>query len=127
MTDQPKTHLNVISGGYWPIESIDITPSVCLADWQCFELQLPGNAARTRHLAGTNALHFHGQVSSAICEMDPNSRKCKTASGRVYELSNGNGLGADGQYTWNHWCRVNGAEAVIDVTAEVEKLLAKRA
>lgn len=116
-------YLHLLSGGFWAIESVELTPSVSLESWQCFELQLPGFKERTRHLAGNNAFHWHGQVSSAICAIDPHSRKCRTASGRAYELGTRNGLTLDGEYTWNLWLRVNIGADIVDVTAEINKLL----
>lgn len=113
-----------ISGGVWAIESIEQTRELMLDSWQCFELQLPGLPGRTRHLAGTNVRGRHGQVSSAICAMDPDTRRCTTRSGRVYELGTRNGLTGDGEYTWRQWLGINQAGDIIDVTDEVKKMLA---
>lgn len=116
-----------ISGGVWAIESIEQTPELMLDSWQCFELQLPGQPGRTRHLAGSNARHWHGQVSSAIVAMDSATRKCTTRSGRVYELGIRNGLTGDGDYTWHQWLRINQATGIVDVTDEIKKMLARSA
>jgi hypothetical protein len=85
---------------------------------------LPGLPGRTRHFAGSNVRDRHGQVSSAISEMDPITRTGRTASGRVYKLGMRHGLSSDGEYTWRQWLRINNAEDIVDVTAEVERLLA---
>ena len=109
----------------WGIESVELTPEVQLNDWHCFELQLPGNLSRTRHLAGTNVQGSHGQVSSAISVVAPSSRICKTASGRVYSLGMRTGFGLSGEYTWQRWVRINNARDIVDVTAEVNELFAQ--
>ena len=116
-----------ISSGFWAIESIEQTPEVLLDNWQCFELQLPGLPERTRHLAGSNARHWHGQVSSAIVAMDPATRRFTTSSGRVYELGERNGLTGNGEYTWHQWLRINQATDIVDVTDEIKKILAEAA
>lgn len=116
-----------IFGGVWAIESIEQTPELMLDCWKCFELQLPGQPGRTRHLAGSNARHWHGQVSSAIVAMDPSTRRCTTNSGRVYELGERNGLTGDGDYTWGQWLRINQATGIVDVTDEIKKMLARSA
>ena len=113
-----------IVGGVWAIESIEETPEVRLDDWLCFELQMERRAGRSRHLVGSTGRDRHGQVSSAICAMDPGTRKCTTKSGRVYELGPRNGLTADGEYTWRQWIRINQASSIVDVTDEIRKLLA---
>lgn len=115
-----------LSGGcIWAIESIDQTPEVMLDSWQCFEVQLPGLPGRTRHLAGSNARHWHGQVSSAIVAMDPATRRCTTSSGRVYELGERSGLAGNGEYTWLKWLSINQPSDIIDVTDEIKKMLAR--
>ena len=116
-----------ISGGVWAIESIEQTPELMLDSWQCFELQLAGRLGRTRHLAGSNARHWHGQVSSAIVTMNPATRRCTTSSGRVYELGERNGLAGNGEYTWHQWLRINQATDIVDVTDEIKKMLARPA
>lgn len=112
----------LLSGGIWAIESIEQTPEVMLDSWQCFELQRLGRPGRTRHFTGTNVRERHGQVSSAICAMDPATRRCTTQSGRVYELGTRNGLTGDGEYTWRQWLLINQATAIIDVTDEINKM-----
>jgi len=116
-----------ISGGVWAIESIEQTPELMLDSWQCFELQLPGLPGRTRHLAGSNARHWHGQVSSAIVAMDPATRRCTTSSGRVYELGERNGLAGNGMYIWSQWLRINQPSDIVDVTNEIKNMLARPA
>ena len=114
----------LLSGGIWAIESIEQTPEVLLDSWQCFELQRPGRPERTRHLAGSNARHWHGQVSSAIVAMDPATRRCTTSSGRVYQLGESNGLTGNGEYTWHQWLRIHQATGIVDATDEMKKMLA---
>lgn len=116
-----------ISGGVWGIESIEQTPELMLDNWLFFEVQLPGLPCRTRHLAGSNARHWHGQVSSAIVAMDPATRRFTTSSGRVYELGERNGLDGNGKYTWHQWLRINQATDIDDVTDEIKKILAEAA
>lgn len=109
----------------WGIESVELTPEVQLSDWHCFELQLPGKLSRTRHLAGTNVEGRHCQVSSAISELTPGSRICKTASGRVYTIGMRTGFGLAGAFTWQRWVHINEARDIVDVTAEVNELFAQ--
>ena len=116
-----------ISGSVWAIESIEQTPELMLDNWLFFEVQLPGLPGRTRHLAGSNARHWHGQVSSAIVAMDPATRRFTTSSGRVYELGERNGLAGNGEYTWHQWLRINQATDIVDVTDEIKKILAEAA
>ena len=124
MTDQSKNiNGNALFGGVWAIEPVEVTPDVVLDDWNCFEVQLPEAHSRTRHFAGHNVRNGHGRVSSAICEVDPSTRRCKTASGRIYRVGMRNGLGFDGEYTWQQWVRINYATDIVDITAEVKKLL----
>ena len=120
------TFENKIEGGIWVIGSIQDTPEVWLDDWKCFELQMANRDGRSRHLAGNAGLgrDRHGQVSSAIQAIDPGTRKLTTRSGRVYELGTRNGLIGDGEYTWHQWIRVHQASAIVDVTAEIKRLLA---
>ena len=128
MTIQPdNSNFEMLIGGVWAIESIEQTPELMLDSWQCFELQLPGLPSRTRHLAGSNVLNWHGQISSAIVAMDPATRKCTTRSGRVYELGVRNGLTGDGEYTWHQWLLINQACSLVDVTDEIKKILAEAA
>ena len=46
-----------------------------------------------------------------------------TQSGRVYQLQGSSGISGDGAYTWNRWKSINSAADVVDVTAEIEKLI----
>jgi hypothetical protein len=116
--------IDLLIGGTWAIESIEQLPTVRLDDWQCFELKMERRPGRSRHLVGSAGRDRHGQVSSAIFTIDPGIRKCTTKSGRVYELGARNGLTGDGDYTWRQWIRINQASGIVDVTAEIKKLLA---
>lgn len=111
----------------WAIGSIEQTPEVMLDSWQCFEVKLARLPYKTRHLAGSNALNWRGQVSSAICALDPATRRCTTKSGRVYELGARSGLTGDGEYAWFEWLRINEPSDIVEVTDEIKKILAQAA
>jgi hypothetical protein len=107
------------------ITSIKEEPEVKLADWRVFEVQQASRTGRTRHLVGSVGWHFDGQVSSAIVNFDPATRSGLSESGRVYRLvGRGSGIGMNASYVWNHWKRRAEATDVVDVTPEIEALLA---
>jgi hypothetical protein len=121
---QPKFTILAISGGVWLPAPVSERPEIVLADWHVFEVQLPGLDARTRHFAGQNMTDREGRTSSAIVTFDAATGRGVTQSGRVYQLIGGTGLRGDREYTWNRWKSINKAADVVDVTAEIENLMA---
>ncbi|WP_394787165.1 hypothetical protein [Rhodoferax sp.] len=112
-----------MNGGIWKIGPVKDEPEVSLEDWSVFEVLLPGNGVRTRHFAGT-AYGREGRASSPVASFDAEARKGMTVSGRVYKLiGKRTGLCSDARYVWNNWMRINQAQDVVDVTAEIEALI----
>lgn len=97
----------------WSIGSILGRPSVTLVSWAVFEVPLNGDEQPwTTHLVGWACEDRQGQVSSRVMSFDPQTRRGKTASGRVYELRGTAGLNSDASYTWARWKSIN------DITQE---------
>lgn len=112
-----------ISGGVWPLASAADEPEISVQDWEIHELQLPGRAARTRHIVGLQGWHREGVVSSAITALDVVTRKATTESGRVYELGSRTHGNLDSDYVFAHWRKANGAKDCDNVTNTVKALL----
>ena len=116
-------NITAISGGVWVCAPVSERPELTLTDWAVFELQLPGNPGRTRHLAGYNVTDREGRASSAIVEFDPATWRGVTKSGRVYGLRGMPGLSGEGEYVWRQWLGINGATDVADVTNDLLKMM----
>ena len=115
-----------ISGGVWACAPVSECPEVVLSNWSVYEVQLPGPTGRTRHFVGQNVRGCEGRVSSAIVTFDAASAAGITQSGRVYRLKEAAGFTVDGQYVWNSWKRINLVSDVVDVSAEITKLIEKK-
>lgn len=98
----------------WKTTPVKEVPHLMLINWAIFEL--PNG---DRHFAGYNTTEMEGRASSKIVQFDPKTRKGITNSGRVYELSGRPGLGGDGLYVWQSWCRINGVTDAKDVSSEI--------
>ena len=123
---QPEFALIAIYGGVWTPAPVSERPEIVLTDWHVFEVQLPGLNTRTRHFAGQNITDDEGRASSAIVTIDAATGRGRTRSGRVYQLTGSTNLRGDGEYTWNRWKSINGATDVVDVTAEVKKMMVQK-
>ena len=123
---QPKLAVIAISGGVWIPAPVSARPEIVLRDWSVFEVQLPGLTMRTRHFAGQNVTDHEGRTSSAITTFDAATGRGITQSGRVYQLHGGTGLSGDGEYTWCRWLSINSATDVMDVTAEIKKMMEQK-
>jgi hypothetical protein len=106
----------VITGGVWATAPVDEQPELTLGCWSV--RQLPN---KERHFVGWCQENREGRVSSAIVEFDPQTKRGRTKSGRVYELSGRPGRDGDAEYVWERWLRINSESAWTDVTAEVAK------
>lgn len=115
-----------ISGGVWTCAPVAERPELVLTDWAVFEVQLPGNSSRTRHLAGYNVTDREGRASSAIVEFDPATWRGVAQSGRVYGLRGRPGFTADGEYVWRRWLGLNGATDAVDVTNELLAMMVSK-
>lgn len=123
---QPKLAVIEISGGVWECAPVSERAEIILTDWHVFEVQLPGRPERTRHFAGQNITDHEGRASSAIVTFDPEAGRGVTESGRVYQLQGSTGFTGDGEYTWNRWMRINSVTGVVDVTAEIKRLMQQK-
>lgn len=107
----------------WLPRPVSQTPEIVLCDWQVFDVLLPGEGARTRHLAGSTGRDGHGRVSSAVRVFDARTRTAVTESGRVYKLHRSQGFSLNAEYVWRHWVAFNAATDVVDVSAAILELL----
>lgn len=123
---QPKLAVIAISGGVWECAPVAERPEIILTNWRVFEVQLPSRNERSRHFAGQNIIDCEGRASSAMVIFDPQTGQGITESGRVYQLQGRTGFTGDGEYTWNQWKRINSVSGVVDVTAEIKKLMEKK-
>lgn len=98
----------------WRIDSVTEEPHTTLESWAV--IALPNG---DRHLVGYAVEAREGRVSSCIQGFDPRTLLGKSRSGRVYALRGRPGLGADAEYTWNRWRRLNDADTWEDVSEEV--------
>lgn len=115
-----------IAGCVWPLDGPEVEPELYVQDWEVHELQLPGQAARTRHIVALLGRQREGVVSSAIIALDTTSRKATTESGRVYELGSRTQGNLDSDYVFAHWRRANGAKDCDNVTKAVKALLSTK-
>lgn len=108
----------------WSIAAISEPASRTLDAWSVYEVPFDGQGRPwTRHFVGFKREGCVGQVSTAIEQFDPASRRGRSRSRRTYELGGQSGLDADARAMWGEWKRVNGIQMERDVTAEVESLL----
>ena len=112
-----------VSGGVWQCAPVSERPEIVLTGWHVFEVQLPGRHERTRHFAGQNMHDFEGRTSSAIETFDAATSRGTTESGRIYELRGSTGFSGDGEFTWNRWKSINLVTEVVNVTAEIKKMM----
>ena len=120
---QPKLAAMAIMGGVWTCAPVSERPEVVLADWRVFEVQLPNRIQRTRHFSGQNISDCEGRASSASVFFDSVTGQGMTESGRVYQLQGKTGFTEDGEYTWNRWKSINAVTEIVDVTAEIKKMM----
>jgi hypothetical protein len=112
----------------WMLTSITEEPTRSLDAWSVMEIPFDGpDRPRTRHFIGFRREGCVGQVSTAVEEFDPMTRRGRTRSGRVYELSGRPGLNADAFATWGRFKHANRIPDERDVTDEVERLLTEGA
>lgn len=83
--------------------SVDDEPTIKLIDWD-----IKKDTAGNRYFVGTRADTGSGRASTAIVEFDPEQRRGRTESGRVYVLQGPGGLSRNGEYVWSLYKRFNG-------------------
>ena len=109
---------HIIETSVWSASPLTEVPEIELTNWQV--MQLPHGS---RHFVGWNVTEREGRVSSKIVEFDGTTRRGRTSSGRVYQLSGPTGHDGDGAYTWGRWMQRNGAADCTDVSDEVQALI----
>jgi hypothetical protein len=119
---QPKTptpasdslRLLGIFGGLTPQPPVSQQPVATLIQWQA--MKTSGGAI---HLVGYCTERREGRASTAVVTIDTATRRCMTASGRVYVLSGPPGQNADGQWVWQQFAAANSITDDADVSAEM--------
>lgn len=96
----------------WRVATVTVEPQLTLSSWQILETD-----NGTKHFVGKDVRDSSGRVSSAIEMFDACTLKGVTSSGRVYQLSGPAGQSEDAQYVWERWCKWNGVQFYMDVTA----------
>ena len=101
----------------WVASPVSQVASVQLTRWRVHE-----TVRGDRHFAEHNVMPGTGRVSTAIVSYDPQVRRGRTASGRVYELVGAPAAAADpdAEYVWAAWCVLNRIVGYRDVTDEYE-------
>ena len=125
MSDDPELDRLVlvgVTGGVWPAQPVNEQPEVVLRQWQVYELD-----DGARHLVGWCAAQCEGRVSSAVKAFDPATRRCRMASGRVYELRGEPGWNGDAQFVWHRWRELFKVTECREVTLEVDRAMAQAA
>ncbi|MCM2296264.1 hypothetical protein [Rhodoferax sp.] len=114
------------------IEKADAQPANIdnLHDWRCFELLQAGSTERTHHIVGSICRVQDGHdarqgcVTSALVSVDPDSRTVLTENGTVYRLRHCSDITPDAFYIWRRWQRATQATNVVDVTSDINAVLA---
>ena len=104
----------------WKVAPVEEQPEVSLMSWAVFEVTHPDGKVK-RHFAGYNIVDDEGRVSSFIVEWDPEKRRGRTESGRIYELVGKRAsLGSAPMYVWNQWVDMLNPKEVKDISSEYE-------
>ena len=80
----------------WRTSSVSDEPEIQLIDWD-----VKKDTAGNGYFVGTRANDGSGRVSTTIVEFDPERRRGRTQSGRVYELLGNGGYSSNGEYVWS--------------------------
>ena len=100
------------------IQAIEQQAAITLVAWSVFEVQLLHEVGPTWHLGGFRLETHRGKVSSAISAFDPQTMRCITRSGNIYELYGQPGANADALATRGQWLWINRVQHDLDVTLE---------
>ena len=95
--------LTLIAESVWTTSSVSDEPQIELIHWD-IKQDTAGNA----YFVGNRADNGSGRVSTAIVEFDPERRRGRTQSGRVYELLGAQGYSSNGEYVWSIYKVANG-------------------
>ena len=89
-----------------------------LIDWSLHEVQRATLDAPSPHVVGYALEAGEGRVSSAIVELDVDTRRIRTKSGRLYFLSGESGRHPDADYVWSRWRRIHEATLLRKLTLQ---------
>lgn len=106
-----------ISGGVHAVASVTDVPQVRLIQWSIKECERK-DGRRTRHFIGYDADGREGRVSSSILEFDPERKRARTSSGRVYELEGPAGRNRNADYVWEVWMLLQKAKKDVEIDYE---------
>ncbi len=109
----------LFTGGIWRTPGVIEQPEIRVVRWRVFEV-LDGPRRGERHIVAYHELGAEGRVSTEIIEVDLPTRRCFTASGRIYHLDGPAGFDRDAQYVWSWWADANAVSAEKDVSQEFE-------
>ena len=88
--------LALIAESVWTTSSVSDEPQIKLIHWD-----IKQDTAGNGYFVGTRADNGRGRVSTAIVEFDPERRRGRTQSGRIYELQGAPGYSSNGEYFWS--------------------------
>lgn len=100
------------------VEPITGASTVTLFAWHVFEVQLPSAKAKTWHLCGLRGETGNGKVSSPITIIDPETLRCVTRSGQIYEVQGTPDTNNDAFATKKQWLYINRVQENRDITAD---------
>jgi hypothetical protein len=109
----------LLAGGLWKTPGVSEEPEIRVVRWRIIEIT-DGARQGERHVVGFNELFKEGRVSTPIINVDLPTRRCFTASGRIYHLDGPAGFDRDAQYVWAWWVDANAVSAERDVSPEFE-------
>lgn len=104
--------------------------AIRLDDWSCFEVKQARCDERTHHLVGSicgvddESEVRTGCVTNAIVSVDPQARCVLTDGGTAYVLGRCSEMTPDAFYVWRRWQRAGQAFNVVEVTVEINAVLA---
>ena len=116
-----------ISGGIWPVESIDNHPKAKIDRWS-IKKAVSDTEEVSCHVVGWELTYGEGRVSSDIVAAEKFSSasvtegnfigRVLTRSGRYYYLSDGSGHNMDAEYVWNSFKRINSISSFTEISLE---------
>lgn len=101
--DSNSVLFTLIAESIWRTSSVNDEPQIKLIQWD-----IKQDNAGNGYFVGTRADDGSGRVSTAIVEFDPERRRGRTQSGRVYELLGAPGYSSNGEYLWSIYKVANG-------------------
>lgn len=109
--------MEALTNSIWRPASVTDEPETRLGSWQVYEVAADfNNRAPTIHLVGWTG--YEGRVCSAVQEFDKTTMKCRTRSGRVYELVGPPGFNRDAEHTFGMWLQRTGNPEIRCITED---------